>query len=73
MDSPPKIKIVNSTSSVVNDVFNVLLKVLFKAVLTTLVISQEVFIFLYSLILSKTTTVSFNEYPITVRTAAINA
>ena len=29
--------------------------------------------FLYSLILSKTTTVSFNEYPITVRTAAINA
>ena len=50
-----------STTRVVNEVFNVLLKVLLRALSTTLGNSQDVFIFLYSLILSKTTTVSFKE------------
>ena len=61
IDSPPKRKIETRTTSVVNDVFNVLLSVLFKAVFTILLASQDLLIFLYSLILSKTTTVSFKE------------
>ena len=55
-----------STSRVVNDVFNVLLKVLFSALFTVLLNSNLVCSLTNSLILSKTTTVSFKEYPITV-------
>ena len=73
IDSHPKRKIESSTTKVVKEVFKVLLKVLFRAPLTVLVNSQDLFINLNSLILSNTTTVSFKEYPITVSTAAINA
>ena len=62
-----------STSKVVSEVFNVLLNVLFNAPLT---VSSNSFLelsFKNSLILSKTTTVSFKEYPITVKIAAIKA
>ena len=61
IDSPPKINIETSTTNVVNDVLRVLLRVLFNAPSTILGNSQEVLMFLYSLILSKTTTVSFKE------------
>ena len=40
--SPPKMKIANKTTSVVNEVLMVLLKVLFKAPLTVFVFSQEI-------------------------------
>ena len=73
IDSPPKRKIDSNTTKVVNEVFNVLLKVLFKAPLTVLVNSQDLLINLNSLILSNTTTVSLSEYPITVNTAAMKA
>ena len=61
IDSPPKTKIDTNTTKVVNDVFKVLLRVLFNAPSTILGNSQDVFIFRYSRILSKTTTVSFKE------------
>ena len=51
---------------------NITLGFLFYALLITSLLSPT-FTATYSLILSKTTTVSFNEYPITVKTAAINA
>ena len=73
IDSPPKINIAKRTTKVVNDVFNVLLRVEFNAPFTILLNSHDLLINLNSLILSNTTTVSFNEYPITVRIAAINA
>ena len=40
--SPPKMKIANKTTSVVNEVLMVLLNVLFKAPLTVFVFSQEI-------------------------------
>ena len=51
----------NNTTKVVNEVFKVLLNVLFNAPLTVLVNSHDLFINLNSLILSNTTTVSFKE------------
>ena len=50
MDSPPKINIADKTINVVNDVFKVLLSVLFKAELTVLWFSQDECILKYSLI-----------------------
>ena len=67
------IKIIRRTKNVVNDVFIVLLKVEFKAPFITSRTSFFLFILIYSRTRSKTTTVSFNEYPIIVRSAAINA
>ena len=63
----------NNTTRVVKEVFKVLESVLFKAEFTVFSNSQVECSFKNSLILSNTTTVSFNEYPITVRIAAINA
>ena len=72
-ESAPNKNIANNTTNVVKEVFNVLLKVLFKAVLTVRSNYQLVCSFKNSLILSNTTTVSLREYPITVSIAAINA
>ena len=72
-ESAPKANIANNTTKVVKDVFKVLLNVLFNAEFTVLSKFQLVCSFKNSLILSKTTTVSFNEYPITVKIAAIKA
>ena len=69
IESPPKIKIANNTTKVVKDVFNVRLKVLLNEVSITLLNGQSVCSLKNSRILSNTTTVSFNEYPITVRIA----
>ena len=69
--SPPKIKIANNTTNVVDDVFKVLPKVLLKDTFITLPKFQVECSFRYSLILSNTITVSFIEYPITVKIAAI--
>ena len=57
--------------NVVKDVFIVLPKVELKALSTTWLYFQVVLIPANSLILSKITTVSFNEYPTTVKMAAI--
>ena len=73
MDSPPKMKMAKSTTKVVNEVFKVLLMVLFTAALMTLDNFQLGFSLKYSRMRSNTTTVSFNEYPITVKIAAIKA
>ena len=61
IDSPPNKNIAKRTTKVVNEVFKVLLKVLFNAPSTIFLNSQVLLINLNSLILSKTTTVSFNE------------
>ena len=62
IDSPPNKKIASNTNRVVKEVFNVLLK---KLNLGLNLQSETIFSFwlflVYSLILSKTTTVSFNE------------
>ena len=70
--SPPKTKMAKSTIKVVKDVFNVRLKVLFKASFTCSPLFHP-FRLTISRIRSNTTTVSFKEYPITVRIAAIKA
>lgn len=60
--SPPKENIINKTKNVVKEVLTVLLKVLFRAELTnSLSYLEDVELLKYSLILSKTTTVSFRE------------
>ena len=56
-----QINIANKTTSVVKEVFKVLLKVELSAPLTVLLNSHDLLISLNSLILSKTTTVSFKE------------
>ena len=72
IESPPNKKIANNTTKVVTEVLIVLPNVELSAVSTTLENFQEVWIPANSRILSKITTVSFNEYPTTVRIAAIN-
>ena len=72
-ESAPKVNIAHNPTKVVNEVFKVRLKVLLNALLTTLSNFQLVCSFKYSLMRSNTTTVSFNEYPITVKIAAIKA
>ena len=72
IDSPPKIKIVNNTKNVLNDVLMVLERVLFRALSTTWTAEDFLCRTEYSLILSNTTTVSLIEYPTTVNIAAIN-
>ena len=65
---------ISSTIIVVADVLKVLLKVEFNALSITLcLVSSFDWRLKNSLILSKTTTVSFKEYPITVKIAAIKA
>ena len=65
---------ISSTIIVVADVLKVLLKVEFNALSITLcLVSFFDWRLKNSLILSKTTTVSFKEYPITVKIAAIKA
>ena len=70
--SPPKIKITSNTKNVVTEVLIVRLKVLLRAAFTISCVVPD-FLEKYSRTLSNTTTVSFNEYPITVSIAAINA
>ena len=72
-ESAPRINIETNTTSVVYDVFNVLLNVLLSAEFTVFLNSHVECSLRNSLILSNTTTVSLREYPITVRIAAINA
>src|SRR5574344_2157770 len=70
--SPPKMAIASKTTSVVVDVLTVRDRVEFNASLMFSQISRLGYIVRYSLILSKITTVSFREYPMIVRMAAIN-
>src|SRR5574344_287933 len=70
--SPPKTAIAINTTNVVPDVLTVLDKVLLTAPFTLSLKSLFGYNLLYSLILSKITTVSLIEYPIIVKTAAIN-
>ena len=72
IESPPKMKIDNNTMSVVNEVLMVLPRVVLKAVFTVLINGHDGCLPANSLILSKITTVSFNEYPTTVSSAAMN-
>ena len=67
IDSPPNKNIANRTTKVVNEVFKVLLNVLFNAPSTIFLNSQDLLTTVNSLILSKTTTVSFKEYPILLK------
>ena len=60
-ESAPNVNMANNTTKVVKEVFKVRLKVLLYALLTTLSNFQLECSFKYSLILSNTTTVSFNE------------
>ena len=73
IESPPKMKMANNTTNVVNEVFKVLLNVLLNDESTTRLNSQFVCSLKNSRILSNTTTVSLREYPITVNIAAIKA
>ena len=73
MESPPKMKMASNTTKVVDEVFKVLPSVLLNDTSTILSNFQEVCSLKYSLTLSNTITVSFNEYPITVKIAAIKA
>ena len=58
---PPNMNKINTTSNVVNDVINVLENVEFTAILITSFLGLFVYILMYSLILSNTTTVSLIE------------
>src|SRR5690606_38407245 len=73
IDSPPKMKMANNTNKVASEVINVLLKVLLNDTSTNFWKFQLVCSLIYSLTLSNTITVSFSEYPTTVKIAAINA
>src|SRR5690606_18600657 len=73
IDSPPKINMAKRTKKVVMEVLIVRDSVLFNARLITPATFLLGFSVRYSLILSKTTTVSLIEYPTTVKIAAINA
>src|SRR5690606_19065157 len=70
MDSPQKINIISKTTIIVADVLNVRDKVVFIEWLTTSSKLPSVRPLTNSLTRSKTITVSFNEYPITVSKAA---
>ena len=61
IESPPKKKMANNTIKVVIEVFKVLPIVLFKAVFTIFSKGHPLCVFANSRILSKITTVSFNE------------
>ena len=59
--SPPKRNITSNTKNVLSDVLNVRLRVLLSAILMISVLSRFLYRPTYSLILSKTTTVSLIE------------
>ncbi|MCY1509997.1 hypothetical protein D9M68_443560 [compost metagenome] len=71
IDSPPKINMINNTMIIVNEVFNVLDIVVLTDLFTISLKLPFVLPARYSRILSNTITVSFIEYPITVRIAAM--
>ena len=64
---------VNKTKKVLREVLMVLERVLLSALFTTWIAEDFLCKMEYSRILSNTTTVSFIEYPTTVKIAAINA
>ena len=68
--SPPKVKTETTTYKVVKEVIKVLLSVSFKDKLTISFNSMFEYSIIFSLIRSKTTIVSFREYPIIIRKAA---
>ena len=71
--SPPKINKAVSAKRVVTEVLIVLDKVSLTELFKTTSNKDLLFFLRFSLTLSKTTTVSFNEYPIMVKSAAIIA